>query len=78
MVDEGIVKVHYEGNIYNAVNIRTFKDRCMLAAGRARDNYPTTSFMAVPTHDLIVVGTYSSLTIPCRLMMMCLICIPIG
>lgn len=59
MVGEGMVKVYYEGNIYNAVNIRTYEDRCMLAAGRARDNYPTTSFMAVPEYDLIEAGTYN-------------------
>jgi hypothetical protein len=58
LVDESMVKVYYEGNIYNAQNIRTYEDRCMLAAGRARDNYPTTAFMVVPTHDLIDAGTY--------------------
>jgi hypothetical protein len=50
--------VHYEGNFYGSENIKTFEDKCLLAAGRAKDHYPTSSLTIVPLEEVIDVGVY--------------------
>jgi hypothetical protein len=55
---EGKIRIHYEGNIYGAVNIRTFADRVRQAAGRHIMNYPTIAFAVVPESGLIPVGIF--------------------
>lgn len=50
------IDVHYEGNRYGAVNMKTFADRVHHAASRMRERYPTTAKSMVPKSDLILVG----------------------
>ena len=38
--------------------IKTFEDKCSLAAGRAKDRYPTTALTIVPLEEVIDVGVY--------------------
>lgn len=56
------VRIWYEGNLYDAENMRTYKDRLMHAADRAATNYPTVARATVPKDDLIAVGVYDTET----------------
>lgn len=38
---DGFHTMYYEGNLHGAVNLETFEEKLMVAAGRMRDNYPT-------------------------------------
>lgn len=46
--DEGGIRLYYEGNIYGAENLRDYKERILVAAGRAMTAYPTTAFVYIP------------------------------
>lgn len=51
----------FEGNLYGAENLRTYRERLMHAAGRARDNYPTVARTFLDSvEDLVFVGTYDT------------------
>jgi len=58
MVSDDLALVYFEGNSIRASNINTFEDKCMLAAGRARDKYPTIAKACVDIADVIDVGVY--------------------
>ena len=58
LISDTSVMVYYEGNVYGAENIKTFEDKCSLAAGRAKDRYPTTALTIVPLEEVIDVGVY--------------------
>jgi hypothetical protein len=60
--DDGTILVYYEGNIYDARNIRTYDDRCDHAFDRMRTNYPTVARAIVNPRDLIDVGTWEPAT----------------
>lgn len=57
-ISDTSVMVYYEGNVYGAENIKTFEDKCLLAAGRAKDRYPTTALTIVPLEEVIDIGVY--------------------
>ncbi|WP_394222595.1 hypothetical protein [Alteromonas gracilis] len=57
-ISDTSVMVYYEGNVYGAENIKTFEDKCSLAAGRAKDHYPTTALTIVPLEEVIDIGVY--------------------
>jgi hypothetical protein len=52
------VTVDYEGNIYNAENLRDYTQRVQHAADRLLTRYPTTARGPFPRHTFDVVGTY--------------------
>jgi hypothetical protein len=54
--DDGQVLVYYEGNVYNAINLQTFEDRCKHAADRLRTNYPTVAKALLPADQLLDIG----------------------
>lgn len=56
--DESPVILYYESNRYGAVNIVTFADRCMLAADRMTQDYPTVATTLVPCDAVVRVGSY--------------------
>lgn len=48
--------VYYEGNVYGASNLATLAERAESAAGRLRNNHPTTARAVVRAHDVEKVG----------------------
>jgi len=50
--------VYFEGNKYNACNIKTFEDKCLHAAGRLIEHYPTVARTYVKASEVIKVGRY--------------------
>lgn len=52
------VVVDYEGNRFDAENMRRFADRALHAYGRHRTAYPTTARAAVRPSDLMLVGHF--------------------
>lgn len=50
------VLVDYEGNLYDAKNLRTFTGRVQSAAGRHMVRYPTVARALVPRSELIQIG----------------------
>jgi pyruvate dehydrogenase complex dehydrogenase (E1) component len=59
-IENGFVKIYYEGNIYSAVNLHSFKERIQVAGYRMRDRCPTTAFNVVPNDYLVQVGVYDT------------------
>lgn len=59
-IEDGVVKIYYEGNIYSAVNLHSFKERVQVAAYRMRDRCPTTAFNVVSSDWLLQVGVYDT------------------
>jgi len=47
---------YYEGNLYDAVNLRLFHERLMCAAGRLVQKYPTVARTHLEDHQYIPVG----------------------
>jgi hypothetical protein len=56
--DPSRVRVSYEGNLYDAENLRTYEDRVRCAAGRLVAGYPTVATAVVPAGDLRRIGAY--------------------
>lgn len=56
--EEGLVIVYFEGNAINAANLTEYIDRARSAAGRLRENYPTSSVMQLPLNDLHEIGHF--------------------
>lgn len=52
-------RVDYEGNLYQAENLKDFTARVLHAAGRHVRRYPTRARMMVKEEDLIEVGEVS-------------------
>ena len=44
--------IYYEGNLYGAVNLRSYEERIQCAAGRAHTRYPTVAMSGVFKNDL--------------------------
>lgn len=57
---QGTREVFYEGNVYNAPELRRFQDKLLHAAGRLANRYPTIARMTVPAEAVIVVATYDT------------------
>ncbi|PZR95165.1 MAG: hypothetical protein DI537_05115 [Stutzerimonas stutzeri] len=51
---------HYEGNVYNSVNLQRYVDRLTSAAGRLSANYPTSAMAAFNRAELVPVGTFNA------------------
>lgn len=66
IVVDGDIKVgaiaYFEGNVYEACNIKTFEDKAYHATSRLEHKYPTSAKVYVTDADMLVVGTYSSET----------------
>jgi len=58
------VLLHYEGNIFDAVNLRRYEDRLKQAAGRLVARYPTRAMLVLPASEvaetMLVVGEYDA------------------
>lgn len=52
------VLLDYEGNLYGAVNMKTWADRVAHAWDRQRVLYPTIARMSVKRSDVILVGHF--------------------
>jgi len=52
------ILVYYEGNVYDAENMRRFAERVYNAADRQVARYPTSAMMAVRRDELIEVGRF--------------------
>lgn len=48
---------YYEGNIYDACNLRSFHSRLQCAAGRARSRYSTSALLTSAKDDFFVLGS---------------------
>lgn len=55
---DGHILIHFEGNLYGAVNLVRFIDRVSLAAGRLTRRYPTVAKALAPVDHLVEVGSY--------------------
>lgn len=53
---EGRVRFAFEGNIYGAVNLKRFAERCQCAAGRLRGKYPSISYGSARREDVTPVA----------------------
>jgi hypothetical protein len=62
---DAVLLVWLEGNVYGAVNLTGFVDRCLVAAHRALDAAPTSALRQVPRHLVRPVATFDVST--CRL-----------
>ena len=56
-LQEGRAKVDYEGNLYDAINLRDPLDRIRCAAGRQVQGYPTIARSSAKWEELVIVGT---------------------
>jgi hypothetical protein len=54
--DSNRTLVYYEGNLYGAVNLNTFEERCDCAHGRMAQRYPTIAMASIENEDLVLVG----------------------
>lgn len=52
------VLVHHEGNLLGASNLERFVEKCLHAAGRAVERYPTVAKAFLPVAEMKVVGTF--------------------
>lgn len=50
---------HFEGNVYNSVNMQRFIERLISAAGRLSTNYPTAAKASFSPSDMKAVGTFN-------------------
>lgn len=57
LVTEGRVRFAFEGNVYNAVNLKRFAERCQCAAGRLRGRYPSISYGSARVEELTPVAS---------------------
>jgi hypothetical protein len=56
---DGKFLVYYEGNVYKSAGMQFFEERCLHAAARLRQRYPTVARMRADPADFIQVGIYS-------------------
>lgn len=56
--DGGVLDVSFEGNIFDAVNLRRYAERVASAYDRLRSNYPTVARRSVPSYLLTWVGAW--------------------
>lgn len=58
--DLELIKVHFEGNLYGAVNLHKYVERLRSAAGRYVARYPTGAVMWTDESTLVEVGEYET------------------
>ena len=56
----GRVTCYYEGNLYGSENLKRFRERLMVAAGRLAQRSPTVAVVSLPEDALRRVGTYDT------------------
>ena len=56
--DDWLLLLDYEGNRYNAANIKTYADRVKHAAGRQATLYPTVARAHVEATDVVKIGEF--------------------
>lgn len=56
--DEGYVFFAFEGNANGAVNLETYYEKCLCAAGRLKTSYPSIAYGRARIEDLTVVANY--------------------
>jgi translation initiation factor IF-1 len=56
---DGKVVIYYEGNLYDAVNLRTFEERVRQAASRKHHLAPTSAILLIDEGDLVAVGVHN-------------------
>jgi hypothetical protein len=54
----GKIPFAFEGNVYNAVNLTRFGERCILAAWRLKTRYPSISYGAAAPEDLTPIARF--------------------
>ena len=59
---EGFLKLYYEGNLYDAVNLHDPKERIKCAAGRMFNQYPTTAFTLLSGKNMKLVKRIGSIS----------------
>lgn len=52
------IHCYYEGNLYDAENLRQYRERALVAAARWRDRAPTVAQMLIPAATLRAVAHY--------------------
>lgn len=57
-LEDGRVRIDFEGNLHGAVNVVTYADRVEIACGRHQVSYPTVARMSVPAADVAAVGVF--------------------
>lgn len=57
---EDHVELYFEGNRYDAVNVRTWEQKVAVAAGRMSVSYPTVAKMVASKDELLEVGEYDT------------------
>lgn len=55
---DGHIHCYYEGNLYGAENLRTYRERAYMAAARLRDRAATVAQVRLPSDDLTAVAGY--------------------
>lgn len=56
-LNDGMVKLDFEGNLYGAQNLMLFRERALHAWSRQAYNYPTSARTLFPRKDLQEIGT---------------------
>lgn len=59
MNDQKTYTLYYEGNMFNAENIRTFSERALHAYGRMTKSYPTVAKSIADPAEFEVVGAFT-------------------
>lgn len=59
-LDDGRIHIFYEGNRFNASNLKLYAERARSAAGRLHTRYPTIAQAIVRADQLRRVGTYDA------------------
>ena len=54
----GRVLIYFEGNMYGAENVKTFEEKCTVAAGRLALSAPTIAKCLVDVSEVIEVGEF--------------------
>lgn len=55
---DGRIHVHYEGNVYGSESLARFAQRCLHAAGRYIERYPTVAQVWLEENELVAVGSW--------------------
>lgn len=58
----GLIRVWFQGNRHNAVNLVRWADRVYCCADRMQTHYPTAALAALPRHEFTALGTYDTVT----------------
>lgn len=59
-LDDGRIHIYYEGNRFNASNLKLYAERARSAAGRIHARYPTIAQAIARPDQLLRVGTYDT------------------